>query len=340
MKRTLLYIMLLAFIPSTVLSQSRDISKVDSIVGLAISLSEEALFEAKFEEAKKAVDLLYFENFTNYKPKHKILLTIQDIRITGFMNIVFARKANNLENFQKLKSLLPFAKDLDDYNVLGQYFLALSIAYRSIGKSDSSSIYQERAISIFDKTRNFEEVAKIRAGNISRHHNELLQEGKKQEILELIPKYKEEIAYSKVHSMYALSYNTRHLAQIYLRQTFNYEEALRLFNLSLGLRNELGFKPFIPASYSSLGDVYIKMGAYDQAIKMYTRSLEIAKDIGFVRYQLYPNLQMGDIYIEKKQADQALEYYLEALKLATENNYIYGIDQSIDKIRKMDLTKK
>ncbi len=279
MRRIVLYVTFLVFSFHSALGQTAGLSKVDAIVALAISISEEALFEARFEEAKQVVDLSYFENITHYKPKHKILLTIQDIRITGFMNIVFAQRTNNLGNLEKLKALLPFANDLDDYKIRGQYFLALSNAYKSTGKQDSSSTYQEIAVSIFNEIDDFEEIAKIRAGNISMHHNQLLQEDKKQEILELIPKYEKEIAYSKVHSKYALAYNTRHLAQIHRRQTFNYEEALRLFKFSLDLRIELGFKPFIPASYSSLGDVYMKMGEYTEAIKMYTQSSEIAEEI-------------------------------------------------------------
>ena len=166
----------------------------------------------------------------------------------------------------------------------------------------------------------------------------MLKEDKKQEILELIPTYQKEIEYSKVYSEYALAYNTRHLAQIHRRQTFNYKEALRLFKLSLDLRIEIGFKPFIPASYSSLGDVYMKMGQNPEAVEMYTKSSEFAEEIGFVRYQLYPNIQIGDFYQENGQVDKAFEYYLKALKLATKNNFSIGIDQSIEKMRKMNIS--
>jgi len=335
MRRILFLIVFLTNYLSPALCRSQE-SKVDSLVVLAVSLSEDALFGARFKEAKSLIEFSSFQDLTGFSPRHKILLTIQNIRINDFMNVVYAQKENPIENFERLKKLLPLAQKLDDLAIQGHYFLAFSSASRSIGKPDSSAIYESKALSIFKEINNFEEIAKIRAGNISRYHIQLFQEGKKREILELIPTYKKEIKYSQIFSKYAQAYNTRHLAQIHRRQTFNYKEALRLFKISLDLRIEIGFKPFIPASYSSLGDVYMKMGEYSKAIDMYNKSSEFAEEIGFVRYQLYPNIQIGDIYQNKGQSEKAFDYYNKALKFATENDYLIGIDQSIEKIRKMN----
>ena len=42
----------------------------DSIVSLALTLSERALYDARFEEAKEIVNLSYFKNFKDYKIEH------------------------------------------------------------------------------------------------------------------------------------------------------------------------------------------------------------------------------------------------------------------------------
>ena len=160
-----------------------------------------------------------------------------------------------------------------------------------------------------------------------------LGEGNKEEILNLIPEYEQEISNAGKYSKYVLSFNTRHLAQIHRRQTLDYDKALSLFKQSLDLRKAIGFKPFIPASYASLGDVYLKKGAYDPAIEMYLKAKELADEIGFVRHQFYPYLCIGDIYWLMGHEEKATEYYTLALKSAAENNYVPGIDQAIERIR-------
>ncbi len=282
MKKNILAFLLLVFVIELTSAQEIDQSKIDSLVSGAISLSEEYLYDARFEEAKDLVQLSYFKNLNGYVQKHEIMLIIQDLRVERFMNIVYQQQSDHIENFEILYKLLPYALKMQDRNVQGNYFLALAIAYESLGNLDSVLIYEEKAATIYTDTRNFKKLAGLRATRISRKHNQLSLEGKKKEILALIPEYEEEIKFSSIFSKDTKSYNTRHLAQIYRRQTLNYKEALRLFELSLSLREEIGFKPFIPASYSSLGDVYSKMGNYKLAIEMYSKSAELAEEIGFV----------------------------------------------------------
>ena len=319
-------------------AQNLEADKTDSIVSLALSLSEEALYDARLEEAKEIIQLSYFKNFKNLNGKHELLLTIQEIRIEGFITILYLKKPNPIANFEKLNTLMPLTKEIIDEQALGNYFLALSSSYRSIGNVDSAGAYQEKALLLFQKGNNLKRVAEVRASDISRNHNQLLRQGKKEEILKLMPKYKEEIAFSEEYSKYAMAYNTRHLAQIHRRQTLDYEAALQLFQESLHLREEIGFKPFIPASYSSIGDVYLKMKKYQDAIEMYAKSSELAVEIGFIRYQIYPNLNIGDIYLAQGQKEKAMEHYTKALKLASANNYIAGLDSAIEHIKKVTLT--
>lgn len=336
MKKNILRLVIFIFPFGTIIGQSLTYSKTDSLVDVRISLSEKYLFDAQFLQAKKSLDSSYFRDLEGFGPKHEILLTVQDIRISGFMNIVYALKTSHFENFERLNRYLALAEKLKNETIQAKYFFAFSSTYRSIGNLDSASIYQEKAISLFRKNNNLEEIAKIRATNISRLHNLLLQEEKKQEILKLIPKYQEEIDFSTSYSKYALAYNTRHLAQIHRRQTMNYQESLKLFKTSLALRMEIGFKPFIPASHSSLGDVYLKMGEYRSAIEAYLKSVELADEIGFVRYQSYPLLSIGNCYLNQNDKSNAIEYYRRALKNASDNNYQSIIDQANLKIGEIE----
>lgn len=133
---------------------------------------------------------------------------------------------------------------------------------------------------------------------------------------------------SRQHSTYALAYNTRHLAQIYRRQTKEFDKALELFQVSLAARQKIGFKPFIPASYSSIADVYLAMESYDKAIEVYSKAWELAAEIRFIRYEYYPLLKIGDIYLAKNDLEMARDYYRKARSSAIANNYASALREA------------
>ena len=332
MKKIISAILILIYLTNFIHARNRDVGKVDSLVKNAISQSEESLYEAKFDEARTIIKLSSYDSIKEFNIEHEILLTIQALRIEGYMNILYLLETDYNDNLERLIKLFPEALELEDNSIKGSYFYALSRAYSSVGIIDSAKLYEEKALQIFLAEEDFHKIAEIQAYNISSLHNQLLREGKKHEILNLIPKYEKEIEFSAKYSKFTLAYNLRHLAQIYRRQTSNYNESLRLFESSLFLREEIGFKPFIPASYSSLGDVYLKMENYDNAIEMYQRSAELAKEVGFVRYESYPLLMIGDIYFGIGNFDVAMDYYKKALDIATNNEYVMGINTAVEKI--------
>ena len=149
----------------------------------------------------------------------------------------------------------------------------------------------------------------------------------------MIPKFREQIDFSAKHSKYALSYNTRHLANIYRIYDIEQREALKLYEESLNLREEIGFKLFIPASHYSLGLVYSNLEMYEEAIKAFKKSIELAEKINFVRYTILPYIELGNIYSAVDASEKAKEFYMKAIKAASKNRYTdKGIDQIIDKI--------
>jgi tetratricopeptide (TPR) repeat protein len=251
------------------------------------------------------------------------------------MNTVYQSGSNSKENFLKLFELRPLIKETHDKNLAGDYFVAYSGAHSATGNKDSALYYENVALRIFEESGNLEKVARIRANQISAEHNQYLSQNKYEEVIALIPRYEQEIKFATEHSKYALAYNTRHLAQIHLNQTKNYNEALRLFKASLTLREEIGFRPFIPASYSSLGDVYAKIQQHEMAIEMYTQSATLATEIGFIRYRISPLLAIADIYLTLKKTEMAKEYLREALQIASDERqsaYLETIRKKIDQL--------
>ena len=110
------------------------------------------------------------------------------------------------------------------------------------------------------------------------------------------------------------------------------KKALNFYQQSLALRQEIGFKPFIPASYFSLGLVYANLGMQELAIEAFTKSIEHATEIQFVRYQCDPYLNLGNLFLSKKNIKKAREYYSKALNIATLHNYSKGIDAASKKL--------
>jgi tetratricopeptide (TPR) repeat protein len=304
----------------------------DSFIEDAISLSEQLLYAAKLEEAKSMVQISFYKSFSSFKDKHRLQLTIQNIRIQGFMNNMYQLESKPGDALKKLLELFSASQNIDDQSIVANYYAALSGVYWSIGQRDSSNYYIGKAIDMYNNTGNYEKAAVLRASRISRKHLALINNERKEKVISLIPEYETEINFSYRHSKYALAYNTRHLAQIHLKQSFDFDEALRLFEMSLSIREEIGFMPYIPASYSSLGDVYFKLGDSNSAIKMYLKSTELAEEINFIRFQVTPFINVGDIYLEQGNSEKAKMYFMKALRSASKNNYSAGIEEAFERI--------
>ncbi len=312
-------------------AQQVNSNNFDALVKNAIELSEQALYNATFDEAHLFVDSSYFENFSAYANKHKIALTVQSIRIQSFKARLRQLSFNSDKHLSNLLDQLPNVEKLDDELVKAKFFTMLSALYRS-KDFDLCILYEKRALDIFRKKADYKSVAELQATQASRELDSYFRDNKKEEAISMIQRFREEIKFSTKYSKYALSYNTRHLANIYRIYDINQKEALKLYKQSLSLREEIGFKPFITASYYSLGIVYFNLGMQEAAINAYNESIKHAKKVRFVRYECNPYLNIGDIYLTKENKEKALEHYLRALKSASLNNYVKGINNAIEKI--------
>ena len=246
--------------------------------------------------------------------------------------------STNSEKFlNTILELLPIIKNIQDKDLLGDYYTLLSSGYYSIGSNDSTNYYQKLALQYYKETNNLKKIAQIRASKISRQHIDLKTKGKIDKVTQLIPEYEKEIDFSKeCNNKYVLAYNTRHLAQIYYQHTSNFQEALKLFKKSLDLREEIRFVIFLPASYYSVGEVASRMGNNKLAIEMYNQSIAVADKIGFVRYKFQSRLKMGEIFEKEDNFDNAKKYFIESLKIASKNNYEEGILTAVEKLENLN----
>ncbi len=328
-----LCLLIIALIKLAEAQESTDTGNIfDRFVENAISLAEQALYDAKFEEALKFIEPTYFEKFDAYEPKHKILLSIQNIRIKSFQSRLHQTAFSSKKQLAHLLELQKSAETLADESAQATYFTMLSALYRS-ENLDSCIFYENKALDLFNSQADYKSVAVLRATRISRTLDDYFRDNKKEEAIALIPSFRKEIDFSSKHSQYALAYNTRHLANIYRIYEVDQEEALRLYQQSLALREVIGFKPFIPASHFSIGEAYMKLGKYALAREAYLQSAKLAEKINFVRYTIRPFIRIGDMYAAQGDKVKAKEFYVKAVKAASKNNYTdKGIEQIVEKI--------
>lgn len=317
----------LAFLSMQACSPNSGENDLDQSIANALSNSEQSLYQANFKEALQYIASTKFDKSEHFGDKHRIQLLVQELRIHGFQNILFRFEPDRQTNLERLKDLYASAMEIKEEGIKADYFVSLSAAYRSTGKTDSAQVLEDLALRLYLKVQKIDKIAQLNANAISRKHNQYFTEGKKVKILALIPQYQQLVESSSKQSQYALAYNTRHLAQIHRRQTLEYDKSLTLFQASLSARKEISFKPFIPASYSSIGDVYLAMENHEKAIETYTISQTLATEIGFVRYEYYPLLKMGDIEVTRGNLEKARDYYNRALISANANNYESAIKE-------------
>lgn len=305
----------------------------DSFVYQAVELSEKALYDAHFDDALRYLQLSYFEPFSEYNYQHEILLTIKNIRIQSFRARLRQIPFSTTDHLKTLQTLLPKAKKIKEKNIEGLFYTTLSFFFIS-QNLDSCLFYENKALEIFRDTKNYKALAELRATRISRILDIYFQEDKKEEALALIPEFRKEIEFASKHSPYALSYNTRHLANIYRRYDVDQQEALSLYKQSLALRQEIGFMPFITASYYSIGATYVKLKKNEEAIEAYLKSIEFAEKVNFIRYTIQPLVRIGDIYSNMGDSAKAKEFYIKALKAASNGNYPErGIEEILEQLQ-------
>lgn len=130
------------------------------------------------------------------------------------------------------------------------------------------------------------------------------------------------------------SFVARHIGWIY-RKKGELDKALTYFKESLVLREEVGFKFFLPPSNYAIGIVFFEKNDLDQALKYFQRALTHAEELGLKRHVVFSLIRIGDVKKAKKEKKKALKNYHKALKVAKSMNFDIGISESIKRIKEL-----
>jgi tetratricopeptide (TPR) repeat protein len=115
----------------------------------------------------------------------------------------------------------------------------------------------------------------------------------------------------------------------------NYEEAVKLYNQSLKMKEELGNKSGIAITLHNLGMIHQRQGNYEEAVKKYNQSLKIAEELGNKSGIAITLHNLGRIHEVKKEYGFALQNYQRALSIFKElkSPYRQLAEKSISNLR-------
>ncbi len=301
----------------------------DDFVAASIALAQALFYGAEFEEAEKFLQPERFEGSELVEEKHLVALVSQASRIRIVRNRVRQQTSDQEGILANLLDLSAAARGLKDRSVYADFQYTLGMAYLYNTDTEAAGASYGEALRVYEELGDDHGAAMARAWLTWVATSKLYSSGAAEQTVDLIPVYEEEIAFAeKAKNPLALSFNTRHLANIYLFQLEDFDRALELYQTSLALREEVGFLPYLPASLSSIGDVLAEMGDIEGAIAMYAQSIIKAESIGFVRYQIFPRLKIGDLYRSAANHERAREHYTAGLEVASNNQYSNGIEEA------------
>ena len=214
----------------------------------------------------------------------------------------------NAENAAKLNYDLGEAKSYSN----------LSLVYYYQGKYEKDLSYSLKAIRIFEKIKDLE--------NLSLEWGELGYRMKKRNL-------EKAIFYMQKAKYIAEKNNLRKpLLSIYnnygvlKEMKVEYDSALFYYNQGLALKERIKDQVGIPYSLNNIAGVFVLRKQYDQAEDNYKKALEIRKKIkdtvGIAENYSY----LGDLYLSKDDCKKAIDFYKNSLEITDKYKYV-GLSQ-------------
>ncbi|MFW9915265.1 MAG: tetratricopeptide repeat protein [Candidatus Thorarchaeota archaeon] len=96
------------------------------------------------------------------------------------------------------------------------------------------------------------------------------------------------------------------------------DKALKYFQTSLALRQEVGNKQDIAGSLNNIGNIHWQRGDLDQALECYQESLALREEVGNKQHIAMSLNNIGNIYDAKGELSKALEFHQRSLALREE----------------------
>ncbi len=306
------------------------------LVAAAIERSEELLYAADLDAALGELRLERFAGAEPLPESCRIDLAAQTAKVQIFRSILAGTPERDEQTLDELLVFSSTADGVTDPALRARFLLVLGKAYLHGRHRDAARRSYSAAAALFEEVGDLRNGAAAHAFALMVEHLKRRAAGDPAKVAELIPAYEAEIERSaRVGSRLALAYNLRHFGRIYLETLDQPGKALEPYRRSLELREEIGFRVLLPASYFSLGTIYGRLGRADEAREMLGRSFELADEIGFVRYRFLARMKLGELHQENGEASAASGFYRQALRVAEEDGRKAGVEQALVKLREI-----
>lgn len=230
---------------------------------------------------------------------------------------------STIEN--NFKQLSYFALLNNDYQTAGAAYNTLGLFFQKKPAYDSSILYYQKAIEMFDSASN----------NVN----------KAQAMVNLGITYKNIGFYTDAVSItlsgIAISAevdDTQNLAAAYnnLGNTFkelkNYNQAEFYLKKALEIRLKQNNKRALAGVLNNIGNVYKYWGKLDIALKNYNQALKLKQEIGNKVLLASTIDNIGEVYMLKMQYATAESYFKDALQKRIDETYLLGITTSNNRI--------
>ncbi len=127
------------------------------------------------------------------------------------------------------------------------------------------------------------------------------------------------------------SYALRHLAGLVMNKG-DLDAALNYALTSLALREEIGFRVYLPHSHILVGDIYLKREDSESALINYQNAQALAEEMGIKNALIFSLLAIGNIQLMQEDTAQARENFQHAHTLAQELGVSYAITEATNRL--------
>ncbi len=300
--------------------------------------SEQLFLDGRFEKAQALLDSVEVATADQMDPAARLLLAAQRSKIAVFEGIMSRERTHYEAALAMLRPHQNGLADVDDPTIRAAFMSALAYAHifnTHIDPThrDSALAQFQEAIQLYAETTDQAGEALARALAIMLRFTRHRTNRDTEAMLALIPAFETEIVFARrAGNPMALAYNQRHLAAIYREASGALDKALSLYQASLETRLQMGFRPFIPASYFSVAEVLADLGRTEAAIEMYEHSVKAADAVAFRRYQFASRMKLGDLLRTQSRLTLARSYYREALEVAEAGDFPEEADEARRKL--------
>lgn len=127
------------------------------------------------------------------------------------------------------------------------------------------------------------------------------------------------------------SYALRHLAGL-AADRGDLDAALNYALTSLALREEIGFRVYLPHSHILVGDIYLAREDFENALINYQNAQGLAEEMGIKNALAHALFSIGNVQLVQGDKVQARENFQQAHTLAQELGMRYAIEEAAKKL--------